>query len=245
MILGSLLLKIPIKYLIIIGLAFVFVTEINSNASLGPLITNPTPYYPLGNTDSLVLLLLVAGGNSIIWVNYPILPWMEVLILGFIFGKVLIIDNKKAYNFALILGISFLVLFFILRLLNSYGNTYPIPTNFTLIDFFNVVKYPPSITFVLITMGINLVFLFGFSKIRGEKQKLLKPLIVFGQVALFVYILHLFLYAVMGLLLTPNGTEFVIMYPLWIIGLVILYPICKKYGQFKHTRSENSIVRFF
>ncbi|MHA1983049.1 MAG: DUF1624 domain-containing protein [Candidatus Hodarchaeales archaeon] len=245
MIIGSLLLKIPAKYLIIIALLFVFLTEINSDGSLGPLVSNPTPYYPLTNTISEVLLLFIAGGNDVIWVNYPVLPWMEVLILGFIFGKWLIDDRKRAYDRGLKLGIGFLGIFFVLRLLNDFGNTFPMPSNFSLIDFFNVVKYPPSITFIMVTMGINLILLYGFSKIREDKQKFLKPLIVFGQVALFVYIFHLLLYAVVGLILTPNGTDLAFMYPLWIIGLIILYPVAKKYGQFKHSRAENSIIRFF
>lgn len=245
MILGSLILKIPIKYLIIIALLLIFLTEINSEGSLGPLVANPTPHYPLTDTNTAILLLLIAGGNNVIWVNYPLLSWMEVLIFGFIFGKWLIEDKKKTYGRGLKIGIGFLSLFFILRLLNVFGNTFPMQNNFTIIDFFNVVKYPPSITFTLITMGINLIILYGFSKIQEDKEKLLKPLTVFGRVALFVYILHLFLYAVLGLILTPNGTSLLIMYPIWLLGLVTLYPICKKYGEFKHTRPENSIIRLF
>jgi hypothetical protein len=57
---------------------------------------------------------------------------------------------------------------------------------------------------------------------------------VFGQVPLFFYVTHLFLYAGLGLLLTPGGTSIPEMYLFWLLGLLILYPLCLWYGSFKH-----------
>jgi hypothetical protein len=68
---------------------------------------------------------------------------------------------------------------------------------------------------------------------------------VFGRTPLFFYLIHLFLYAGLGLLLTPDGTSIPKMYPYWLLGLLILYPLCLWYGQFKHRQPDNSVLRFF
>lgn len=247
MIIGTILLRLPIKFLIPIGIIFVFFTEFNSYGSLGfdeILTLDFVPYTPLFDQSSEVLLFFIARGNNLIWVNYPILAWMKVLILGFIFGNWFVINPTKAYKRSLYVGIAFLISFILIRLLNGYGNSYPMPTDFTWIDFLNVVKYPPSVTFVLLTMGINLIFLYSFSKIPNNFQKYIKPLKIFGQVALFMYLTHLILYALLGNIFTPNGTELLVMYLYWVIGLLILYPVAKKYSELKHARPSNSLLRF-
>jgi uncharacterized membrane protein len=186
----------------------------------------------------------VSGSNGTIWVNYPLLSWMEVVVFGIIFGKMLRNNSQRAYKRGLLIGVVFLLLFLILRILDGFGNTRPMDGN-SWIDFLNVVKYPPSITFNLLTLGINLIILWGFSIVKVDYQKYLNPLIVIGRVALFVYVLHLFLYAIMGLILTPDGTSIPTMYLYWLLGLVILYPLSLKYGAIKHSRPSNSVFRYF
>jgi len=83
------------------------------------------------------------------------------------------------------------------------------------------------------------------AKTGGKAQRLFQPLVVFGQVPLFFYITHLFLYAGLGWLLTPHGTSIPMMYPLWLLGLVILFPLSLWYGQIKRRQPANSILRFF
>jgi len=67
--------------------------------------------------------------------------------------------------------------------------------------------------------------------------------VVFGQTPLFFYVLHLFLYAGLGHLLAPHGASLLRMYPVWLLGLVILYPLCVWYGRFKRRQSPNSLLR--
>jgi uncharacterized membrane protein len=180
------------------------------------------------------LILLYSGGSEAFWSNYPVLPWLELVIFGILFGRWLIIDEKKAYQKGLWIGLVLLVLFVIVRYGNGFGNIRPRAGN-TWIDFLNVVKYPPSLVFTFLTMGVNLIVLWGFSKVRDGFQTAIRPLGAFGSAPLFVYVLHLALYMLVGRLFTPQGTSIPAMLPYWLIGLALLYPLALWYGRFKHS----------
>jgi hypothetical protein len=131
----------------------------------------------------------------------------------------------------------------VIRYLDGFGNIRPRMGN-TWIDFLNVVKYPPSIAFSLLTMGVNLIVM-GLLARAGEKlRRFLQVPVVFGRVPLLFYVTHLFLYAELGILLTPNGTSVPAMYPLWLLGLLTLFPLCLLYGRFKDRQPADSILRF-
>ncbi len=195
------------------------------------------------NINLANLLLVLPAGDNTLWVNYPILPWLELVVFGMFFGHWLITGDEKAYRRGLILGIVFLLLFLFLRLLDGFGNIRPRPGD-GWIDFLNVVKYPPSMTFTLLAMGINLSLLWIFNKLSARSQ-LLFPLAVFGQAPLFFYILHLFLYAILGLLLLPEGSSIPIMAVFWILGLILLFPLTYIYGRFKAAQPGGSLAKFF
>ena len=133
--------------------------------------------------------------------------------------------------------------FVLLRYLDGFGNIRPRQGN-TWIEFLNPVKYPPSITFNLLAAGANLVILGLLAQVHEKGQRLFQPLVVLGRVPLFFYVLHLFLYAGLGRLLTPDGTSLPTMYLLWLLGLSMLYPLCLWYGRFKHRRPAGSMWRF-
>jgi uncharacterized membrane protein len=188
-------------------------------------------------------VLLVPGGSLELWVNYPVLPWLELLTFGMVLGHWLVDDSRRAFKRALALGGTLILAFVVLRSLDGFGNIRPRGGD-TWIDFLNVVKYPPSITFNLLTMGGNLVIVGLLARAGGRLRQFFQPLAVFGRVPLFFYLTHLFLYAGLGLLLTPGGTRIATMYPLWLLGLLILYPLCLWYGRLKHRQPANSILRF-
>ncbi len=185
-------------------------------------------------------LFTTPGGDLALWVNYPISPWMPLVMLGMLFGHWFNADRDKAYQRALWIGTAFLLAFVITRPLGNFWNIRPLSTE-NWIDFLNVVKYPPSLTFIFMTMGINLLLLWGFSKM----DKVLAPLTVFGKTPLFFYIVHLYLYAALGTWFTPNGTSIVAMFPYWLLGLVILYPLCIGYARLKNTDGIKTILQFF
>ena len=82
-------------------------------------------------------------------------------------------------------------------------------------------------------MGGNLIIMGLFARATESLGRVFQPLVVFGQVPLFFYVTHLYLYGILGRLLTPDGTSIPRMYPFWLLGLLILYPLCQWYGRLK------------
>jgi uncharacterized membrane protein len=234
MIVGSLLLWLPTKGLMVVSGILV----------IGTAVFFPTNT-PLTQTHPIIQgLLLIPGGDQSLWVNYPVIPWLGLVTFGIAYGHWLIKNTRSAYRLAWQIGLLFLAAFFILRAFTSFGS-FRSPQDNSWIAFLNVVKYPPSFTFLLLTMGINLTLLGLFAQSGQKGQRYLRPLVVFCQVPIFLYILHLFLYAAFGNLLTPNGTSLLIMFAYWVIGLFILYPLCLLYDHFKQNQSADSFWRLF
>ena len=193
----------------------------------------------------LLRLILIPGQTGIMQVFYSVLPWLGLAGFGLVFGKWILQGYSRAYRRALIVGMAFVILFFVVRIGGGFGNIHP-PDGSGWIGFLNVTKYPPSIAFLLLTLGANLLFLVLFSHSGAGLERWGKPLLVFGRTALFFYIVHLYLYALIGLAVAgEKGTGFPMMYLLWFAGLVFLYPICRWYGNFKKGKSADSIWRLF
>lgn len=234
MILGAFTLRLKPRYLIGLCLILLLGTEL-----LVPDALAWGRQVPLFQS-----LLFTAGGDSPeLWVNYPVLAWLELVVFGVLFGRWLKQDREMAYRRSLYLGVALLLLFGMLRALDGFGNLRPQPGD-TWMDFLNPVKYPPSITFNLLTTGVNLLVLRLFVWLSEKRPQSMGPLAVFGQVPLFFYVLHLFLYAGLGNWLTPTGTSIPQMMLFWFLGLLILYPLCRWYSAFKHRQPANSVFRF-
>ena len=128
--------------------------------------------------------------------SYPVLPWIGVIALGYCIGAKVFdpsIEPNKRNKLLLTFGLSSMTLFFILRLINVYGDqAWSIMPTFTesLMSFINVTKYPPSLLFILWNVGIGLILLVMLQKV--ETKSWIKPLIVFGSVPMFFYIVHLY-----------------------------------------------------
>jgi hypothetical protein len=93
-------------------------------------------------------------------------------------------------------------------------------------------------------MGVNLGLLGLFAQAGEKWRRFFQPLAVFGRTPLFFYLAHLFLYAALGLWLTPDGVSIARMYPYWVLGLLVLWPVCWLYGTLKRRRPGNLILRF-
>jgi uncharacterized membrane protein len=187
-------------------------------------------------------LLLIPGHTGLFQSFYPLIPWLGISGFGVIFGKLLLKNREKLFRYTLIVGVTFLIFFVFIRWIGGYGNFHA--WNHGWISFLNVTKYPPSLSFVLLTLGINLLLLFLFSRIEQALTHIGRPLLIFGRSALFFYVVHLYLYATIGLAF-PNGTSYQLMYLFWFIGLLILFPICLWYGKFKRKKGIETIWKFF
>jgi len=230
---GGLLLWLKPRVLLPLTIALILGTE----------LLTPAPDAWARAFSPVTRLLMIPGGNLGLWVNYPVLPWLGLVASGMVFGHWLVDDRRRAFERAVKLGAAFLLGFLALRYLDGFGNIRPQAGN-TWVDFLNVVKYPPSVTFTLLTMGVNLIILGLLARANEGLQRLLQPLVVFGRVPLFFYLTHLFLYAGLGLWLAPDGTSMLRMYAYWLVGLLVLYPLCVGYGQIKHRQPAGSFLRF-
>lgn len=201
---------------------------------------------------------VVIGGQLIVFA-YPVLPWLGVMILGYCLGRLYLPDynSEKRKQWLLKIGLASTVLFFLIRGINIYGDLQPWSvqetTTKTILSFFKVTKYPPSLSYLLITLGPALLFLFA---IETVKNKITDFMIVFGRVPLFYYFLHIFVIhvlAIIGILifggnwkhmiitqggfnnptLKDYGYALPVVYLVWIAIITLLYFPCKTYMIYK------------
>jgi uncharacterized membrane protein len=198
-------------------------------------------------------------GHLKIFIMYPVLPWIGIMALGYYLGDLFDADydSELRKDMLLILGIAFILLFFALRSFNMYGDPSPWSTqknvSFSILSFFNVTKYPPSLLYTLITIGPALIFLALAEKPLGPVGEKVS---VFGRVAFFYYVVHnytIHLLAIFGaiicgynwsdmiltnkLALTPAlkgyGFNLLTVYIVWIGLILFLYPLCRWFDKYK------------
>ena len=188
-----------------------------------------------------IRLLLLPGSVGSAFVLYPPIPWLGVTLLGMAFARFISRDTERAYRLALFAGLACLALFPIVRVLGGFGNL-RMPSGNTVIDFLNVVKYPPSLSFLLLSLGFDLVALSLFARAARWLADWGQPLVILGQTALYFFLAHWFVYGAFGMVFpTPAGLAET--YLVWVVGLVALYPVCRAYEAFKHRTPASSVWR--
>ena len=190
--------------------------------------------------------------------SYPVLPWVGVILIGYCLGQFFqpqFNAQQRDYYLILIAMLS-IVLFVLLRLLNVYGDeawqSYDSLT-LSLMSFFNLTKYPPSLLFILWNVGIGLIVLIAFE--RCIQTPFLKVLVVFGSVPMFFYLLHLYvlklLYMISELWWGANESGYFSVSgvaQLWIITLFLiglLYPVVKAFSSYKHANKHITWLKYF
>lgn len=203
------------------------------------------------------------GPNRGLLLAYALLPWAGVMFLGYVFGTL----YKKTYDAAkrkkalLYSGLGLLLLFVVFRLINHYGDPAPWAVQktaaLTVISFLNVTKYPCSLLYLSLTLGVGLTVL---ALVEGVKNKFTSILIVFGNVPFFYYVCHWYLIRlttvavffaqgyntsqIIGthnpLLFQPDGFGFSLfgVYVIWICVMVILYFPCRWFSNYKKTHTQ-------
>ncbi|MBS1597417.1 MAG: DUF1624 domain-containing protein [Bacteroidetes bacterium] len=203
---------------------------------------------------------LFVVGHLKVFIMYPLLPWIGIISVGYYVGKLFDAnyDGELRKDMMMILGIASILLFFALRGFNIYGDPSPWSiqknTLFSILSFFNVTKYPPSLLYALITIGPAMIFL---ALAERPLNSLGEKISVFGRVPFFYYVIHFYaihLLAVVGAMicgfkasdmilsnkigLTPMfkgnyGFNLVTVYIVWAALIFILYPACKWFDQYK------------
>jgi uncharacterized membrane protein len=204
------------------------------------------------------------GSNNFL-TAYPLIPWVAVMAAGYCFGPALLWDSGRRQRFLIRLGLAVTTAFVLLRLFNRYGDPQPWSAQhsalFTCLSFLNCTKYPPSLLFLLMTLGPALLVMAWLERVRLASAN---PLIVFGRVPFFFYVGHLavahalaivmnfFRYGSAKFLLLPPpsmggprelfpsnfGYDLWVVYVVWIAVVGALYPLCRWFAQLKQQRRE-------
>ncbi|MEO6636878.1 MAG: heparan-alpha-glucosaminide N-acetyltransferase domain-containing protein [Ginsengibacter sp.] len=256
MVLLSVLQFLPYKALLVIGIAIIAGHNLLDNVK----IDQPVAASVLWSIVH-VQKVFFASPHFIILVAYPFLPWLGLMITGYCMGKLYTrtSDIGKRKKFLFVSGIGVMGFFILLRFINIYGD----PSRwahqknglFTFFDFINTTKYPPSLLFMLMTIGPGLIVLSASKNISNWFTRFV---IVYGKVPFFYFLIHVLLihtiswifYLISGYgsgdINFPGTVGFptAVGYPLWVVYLVwlsvilILYYPCKWYGRYKAGHPE-------
>jgi uncharacterized membrane protein len=226
--------------------------------------------------DSLQLDSFLAVDGSLHWqgwllsvlhvphspVVYPLIPWIGVMAAGYVFGAVFLQPASRRKQLMLGWGATLIGAFILLRMYNGYGDPAPWSMQetslFTLLSFLNTTKYPPSLLFLLMTLGTTLILLALFEHKQAWHGPISRLLILFGRIPLFFYLLHLYvihgLVVVFALVMNRDVAPFMAsfdafppwwgfnlgaVYLIWIAVILLLYPACRWFAAVK-ARHKNS-----
>lgn len=252
MVVLSVAIRLPFAAIFILGLVIVAghnllnIYEAGSNGQF-PVwyrLLHAPGMQPVGSVNLLIL--------------YPFLPWAGLMMLGYCFGKYYLSDLMNRNKRTVILGASLLLFFAIVRFTNTYGDPSEWTTQrsglYTFFSFINTQKYPPSLLFLCATIGCALIIL---GLIGNVRNKLADAISVYGKVPLFYYVIHFYLihlvsmsfYLMRGhtieegmnespgmpLKFVAAGEGFGLggVYLTWIAIVLVLYPVCKWYCDYK------------
>jgi uncharacterized membrane protein len=203
------------------------------------------------------------------FVLYPLIPWIGVMALGYVLGAVLLKADRT--RVLLLIGATMTGAFLLLRGFNLYGNgtvgmglsigpwTAQPTITLSLVSFFNTQKYPPSLDYLLMTLGPALIALAGFEKL-GAEAWWARVVNVYGRVPMFYYVFHIYLVHVASIAVAlmfgqpsgwlwhgavwmssrppgyGHGLPFI--YLVWIVIVAMLYFPCKWFMNFKREHRD-------
>lgn len=210
----------------------------------------------------------IAGRN--IFVGYPILPWIGLMALGYCFGQLYTprFDTHRRKRILVIAGVSLIVLFIILRTINLYGDASLWSSQssplYTFLSFIRTTKYPPSLLYILMTIGPALLFLAFTERPLGKFGKIVS---VYGRVPFFYYILHIYIIHLLAMVaaefshndwtdmivsfwvnfdpqLQGYGFELWVTYVIWIVLVIGLYPLCRWFDRYKTNHRDKKWLSY-
>jgi uncharacterized membrane protein len=206
---------------------------------------------------------IVGFPSPVLIVIYPLVPWVGVMAAGYAFGRLYELDAQRRRRLLLIIGGTATAFFVVLRAINVYGDPSEWSTQkdalFTFLSFLNTTKYPPSLLFLLMTLGPSILALAAFETGSG-RGRVREFFVTFGRVPLFFYLLQWPVAHLISVLLhlafgkptarlfqtpidwtgpVPNmGFNLAVVYVCWIAGVLLLYPACKWFAGLKQGRKD-------
>ena len=257
MVLLSVLQYLPYKFLLVLGLIIIF------SHNLLDSITIETPFW-----RSFLWAVVheehefQINNNLLVIVGYPFLPWLGLMISGYCIGKLYLpgTDAKARKKLLQTIGIASIILFISIRCIGMYGDLNPWQHQpswlYTFFDFVDTTKYPPSLLYILMTIGPALIVL-PYLETIGD-HSIWKKIIIFGRVPFFYYMLHVALIHAISLLILfasgyswnelnfrregalpyGSGHSLWLVYLVWIVAIIILYFPCVWYSNYKATHKH-------
>ena len=203
-------------------------------------------------------VLHVQGPIPYGFVVYPLVPWIGVMAAGYALGTVYDLPDARRRRILSWLGLATIAGFLALRALNVYGDPQPWSAQssalFSVLSFMNLAKYPPSLLFLLATLGPALLALAWFEHARGAAARFF---VTIGRVPLFFYVIHIalaHLLAGLAALILGYGPEVLtnrpwvlspgwgfglpVVYVMWAIVVLALYPACRWFAAIKQRRRD-------
>ncbi len=208
-------------------------------------------------------LIFTSAGHTV-FISYPLIPWVGVTAVGYGLGQIYSWEPARRQAFLLRLGICLTVGFVVLRAINIYGDPFRWATQrtavYTALSFLNTVKYPPSLLFLLMTLGPALLL---FRAVDSHTPILLRPALIIGKVPMFYYLLHFFLIHLLAVIIcgvryghihwmfeSPDiahfpitqpqgwGLSLPLVYLLWAFVVIAMYPLCRRYAALKQRSNK-------
>jgi uncharacterized membrane protein len=254
------LVRLPLPWIAAFGIVM-----IAGHNLLDGVQANPTE--PLGWLWTLLHVqgMVIYGGQPRLFVAYPVIPWIGVMAAGYAFGALLQRPEAERHRTLLRLGGAMTVAFVLIRLLNVYGDPNPWSVQkdavTTVLSFLNTTKYPPSLEYLLMTLGPAIMSLVLFERWSGPVAAFFS---VYGRVPLFYYLGHIALaHLLAGLtalalgfgpaMLTGNvffgpvqgwGFGLGVVYLVWLVVVFLLYLPCRWYADLKARRRDLTLLSY-
>ncbi len=259
MIYMAVIIYLPKKVIVFFALALLLLHNLCDSVEITGAVFSKVMWSFLHVKDKIMI-----GDVFYVRILYPLIPALAIMMLGYSMGKwyTEAFDKQKRQHYLLYSGISLCLLFTLFRIFNVYGDVLLFETQQTtaqtIMSFLSITKYPFSLHYCFITLGIGFMLLYLFEVL---KMRCLKILSVFGKASLFFYIIHLlFFHTIAGIayLITNQirGTSVIdptsiglknygyslwTVYLIWMLGCTALYFICQKYAVYKNS-TKNTLT---
>lgn len=248
------LVRLPVRVVMLFGFALVVLHNLFDG------VRSANPLWSVLHAPGFVL----NTPSHVVFVAYPLIPWVGVTALGFALGQVYDWSAERRRAFLLRAGVAIIATYFVLRGINVYGDPARWSAGksalFTVLSFMNTTKYPPSLLFLCMTLGPALLFL---RAVDAGVPSGLRPAHTIGKVPLFYFVLHFFLIHLLAVVVCyamngsahwmtespdlgnypftpPPGWGFAlpVVYLVWASVVIAMYPLCRWFAGVKARRRD-------